>query len=102
MKTYPEILKIVGAFNKASRLIKNLDSKLDCDGLKFEGAYLIDGCSERKGHLYKKGIRLDNSGIVDDDYYCDQHTGYCEDDFYGTVYFKTKTPGQFIAVPFEL
>ena len=52
-------------------------------------------------HLYQGGCRLDN-GYAEEDYYCCQHTGYCEDCYYGTLYFKTDVPGQFVAVPFEM
>lgn len=73
----------------------------DLDGLRIEEAELISGCKEHKGHLYKDGCLLDNGGLVDDDYYCYQENGYCEDDYNGTLYFKTNVPGQFVAVPFE-
>ena len=102
MNIYPEIKKIAGANAKIMRLADKLSEKLDCYGLEFERAHLIDGCSERNGHLYQNGGRLDNSGLVDDDYYCDQHPGWLEDDFYGTLYFKTNVPGQFVAVPFAM
>lgn len=102
MNIYPELKKIAGANEKISKLIEKLQSKIDCDGLMLENAYLVSGCQEKNGHLYQGGGRLDNSGLVDDDYYCCQHTGYCEDYFYGTLYFKTNVPGQFVAVPFEM
>lgn len=102
MKIYPEIKKIAGRNEAIKRLRKKLSEKIDCDGLWLEGAYCITGCKERKGHIYKDGKRLDNGGLVDDDYYCDQHTGWCEDDYHGTLYFKTNVPGQFVAVPFDM
>ena len=43
MNVYPELARIVGAYSKASRLIDKLKDKIDCDGLIFEGAYLIVG-----------------------------------------------------------
>ena len=102
MIIYPEIKKIAGANAKVKRLVDKLGEKMDCDGLNFENAYFIDGCSERNGHLYRNGGRIDRDGLVDDLYYCTQYTGYCEDDFYGTIYFKTNVPGQFVAVPFSM
>lgn len=103
MKIYPEIKKIAGDNTARHRLVEILEEKLDLDGLDFAHAYLVDGCSERKGKLYKDGKRLDNGCPAGryDDYYCEQHCGFCEDDYYGTVYFKTNVPGQFVAVPFE-
>lgn len=98
----PEIKKIAGAVAKIERLSEQLDKKTDLTGIGWGCAYLVSGCSEKNGHLYQSGGRLDNHGLVDDLYYCDQHTGYCEDDFHGTLYFKTNVPGQFVAVPFEM
>ena len=100
MNIYPEIKKIAGMNAARDRLNKILSDKIDCDGIDWSSAKLIDGCRERGGHLYQDGGRLDNSGLVDGDYYCDQHTGYCEDDYHGTLYFKTNVPGQFVSVPF--
>lgn len=98
----PEIKKIAGAVAKIDRLSDRLNKETDLAGVWWNGAYLVSGCTEKRGHLYQDGGRLDNCGLVDDLYYCDQHTGYCEDDFHGTLYFKTNVPGQFVAVPFEM
>lgn len=102
MNIYPEMKKIAGANAKIEWLAKKLSEKLDIDCLDFAAASLISGCSEKNGHLYQNGHRLDNYGLVDDDYYCRQFTGYCGDDFYGTLYFKTNVPGQFVAIPFQM
>ena len=102
MNIYPELKKIAGANAKIERLAEKFSEKLDIDGLAVAGAYLVNGCSEKNGHLYQNGHRLDNHGLVDDDYYCRQFTGYCGDDYYGTLYFKTNVPGQFVAIPFQM
>lgn len=102
MNVYKEIKEMAKANAKIHRLANVLKDKIDVDGLDWSGARIINGCSERNGHLYSKYGQIDNSGIVDDDYYCCQHNGYCEDDFYGTVYFKTNVPGEFVAVPFSM
>lgn len=102
MIIYPEIKKIAGALRKIERLSVVLAGKIDAEGLDFKNCYLVDGCREVNGHLYRFGCRLDNDGLVDDMYYCDQHAGYCEDDYHGTLYYKTDVPGQFVAVPFEM
>ena len=103
MKIYPEIKKIAGGNDARSRYVEKLKEKMDIQGLYWETAYLIDGCRERGGKLYKDGNRLDNGCPAGkyDDYYCFQYTGCCEDYYHGTCYFKTNVPGQFVAVPFE-
>lgn len=102
MVIYPEFKKIAGMNAAIERLAQKLSMKMDLDGLNFKEAYLISGCKEEKGHLIHAGVALDNAGLVDDLYYCDQSTGYCEDNFFGTLYFKTNVPGQFVAVPFDM
>ena len=98
----PEIKKIAGMNEKIIRLENIIENKMETDGLDFQNAYFVNGCKEKNGHLYQGDSRLDNGGLVDGLYYCCQYTGYCEGDFYGTLYFKTNVPGQFVAVPFRL
>lgn len=98
----PEMKKIAGLNHKIGRLAEIVSEKMDVDGLDFRSAYLVSGCKVKGNHLYQDGERLDNYGLTDDLYYCSQYTGYCEDDFYGTLYFKTDVPGQYVAVPFHL
>lgn len=104
MNVYKEIKQIAMANSRVQRLATLFaeTGKIDCDGLVLEAAYLIHGCREKNGHLYQNGDRLDNYGLVDDDYYCHQMTGYLGDDFYGAIYFKTNVPGEFVAVPFAM
>ena len=102
MKIIPELKKIAGLNDKINHLAKIAGEKLDLDGLELASAYLVSGCSARGKHLYKDGHQLDNYGLTDDLYYCNQHQGYCEDSFCGTLYFKTDVPGQYVAVPFSM
>ena len=101
MNVYPEIKKIAEMNAERDRLNDLLADQIDCAGIDWPSARLIADCVERDGHLYRDGGRLDNSGLVDDDYYCDQHAGYCEDDYHGTLYFRTDVPGQFVAIPYS-
>lgn len=105
MNIYPEIKKIAELNEEIKQLTEKLETQLDIDGLDFQAAYFVKDCEEKNNHLYdSKGNILDNDsdGLVDDDYYCCQYTGYCEDDFFGIVYYKTNVPGQFVAIPFEM
>ena len=102
MIIYPELKKIAGMNAAIEGLAAKLSQKMDVEGFDFCSAYLIDGCKEKQGRLFKDGLALDNSGLVDDLYYCAQTTGYSGDDFYGPLYFKTNVPGQFVAVPFAM
>lgn len=102
MNIYKEIKDIAKANAKIERLANLLAEKIYCDGLNFAEAYFVSGCREKNGHLYHGEARLDNSGLVDDDYYCDQYTGYLGDDFYGTLYYKTDVRGVFVAIPFDM
>ena len=97
----PEVKKIACAVDKINRLNKKLSEKFDVEGIEWNTAELITGCSEKDGHLYKNGCRLD-SGNGETEYYVDQCTGYCGDDFHGWLYFKTDVPGQFVQVHFDM
>ena len=101
MNIYPELKKIAGANQKIKNLIEKFKGKTDTEGLYFESAILINGCKEKKGYLYSKnGTKLGE--LVDNDYYCYQCQGYCEDDYYGNLYFKTNVPGQFVKIEFAM
>lgn len=103
MKIYKELEQIAQANEQIIDLAMKLDKVIDIDGLDLHAAYFVDGCIEKDGHLYNdEGDRYDNSGLVDDEYYCNQYTGYLGDDFYGTLYFKTETAGRFVGVPFAM
>jgi len=101
MHIYPELKKIAGKNAAIKRLTEQLEEKIDCADLHLQEAYLVDGCSEKDGHLYHKGGRLDSDGLVDNEYYCKQSNGFLEDEYSGTMYYKTDVPGQFVAVPFS-
>lgn len=102
MKIINKIKKIANQAANIRKFEKDFYDETGLEGLNFFHSELISGCKEIKGHLYINDYRLDNSGLVDDLYYCYQLTGYCEDDFYGDLYFKTNVPGQFIKVPFSM
>ena len=102
MNVYPEIAKIAELNAEIERLRETVAEKIDCDGLNFGYAYFVENCVGTDKHLYQGGGKLDNCGMVDNDYYCNQYTGYCEDDFYGTVYYATDKEDVFVAVPFYM
>ncbi|MCQ2744565.1 MAG: hypothetical protein MJ230_07225 [bacterium] len=100
MKVYKELEEIARMNAKIADAVNRLEKDGDWDGLDIQCAMLIDNCVERNGHLYRGDRQLDNYGLVDDEYYCEQYSGYCEDDFHGSLYFATDTKGLFIEVPF--
>jgi hypothetical protein len=100
---YKEFEEIAKGNEERETLSLVLSTKTDIEGLNLESARLIRGCVEKDGHLYNVvGGRLDNSDLVDDEYYCYQQTGFAEDYYYGTVYFATEEQGTFVAVSFEM
>lgn len=102
MVIYEELKRIAEINQERNRLANALFEKMDLDGLNIESAELIKNCVEENGHLYdKNGNKLDNCGLVDDEYYCNQHKGFLEDDYYGTLYYATDENGTFIKIPFR-
>lgn len=103
MQIYKELKEIAELNTRIIELSNQMQIKgIDLDGLNLERAEFVKNCVEENGHLYNKdGCKLDNSGLVDDEYYCEQHQGYIEDDYYGTLYYATDEEGTFISVPFN-
>lgn len=101
MKVFKDVKKIANKMSQIRQLVKKLENidDFDVDGLEWESVEFISGLQERKDGLYKKGCRIAKTGF---DYYVDQTTGYCEDDYFGWVYFKTDVPGQFVRVYFHI
>lgn len=91
MNIYKEIKEIAKCNSKIERLAKKVSDKLSFDDIEWETAHLVT--------MSKK--ELEKFPLVDNDYYSDQHVGYCEDDFYGWLYFKTDVPGQYVKVHFS-
>lgn len=76
------------------------DTVSDCTS--FRPYKILNNCREENNCLYdSNGILLARDGLVDNLYYCNQYTGFCEDDYYGTMYYKTNKQGQFIAVDYN-
>ncbi len=59
-------------------------------------------CIIKDGYLYdSEGELLSNDGgCMDEDvpYFVNQHTGYCEDDYYGTMFIKVDEQNTFVAI----
>lgn len=102
MKVYKELKEIALMNEKRQILCEKLEKKIDIDDFSLEYAKPVRNCTEKNGHLYNaEGKRLDNYGLVDDEYYCYQLQGYCEDDFYGELYYATNEKGVFVEIPFH-
>ena len=103
MPIYKEVKKIACLNAQREYLINRLRAsdldELDLEGMYWEGAELVEGLSGRSDGLYEDGHMVaENCGT----YYVAQSHGYCEDDYYGYVYFRTDVPGQFVKVYFNI
>lgn len=102
IKEIAEIAKMNEKIKKLTDEIEEYGLDLSSDDIDWTTARIISGLEETNGGLYaEKRFRLDNSGLVDDTWYARQHAGYCGDDFYGVLYFKTEVPGEFVEVDFQ-
>lgn len=91
MNIYKEIKEIAKCNSKIDSLVNKLSEKIDTEGIAWQTARFVS--MSRKD--------LEKLELVDDDYYCQQYTGYIEDDYYGGLYFKTDVPSQYVKVYFE-
>lgn len=96
MNRYKEIKQIAKCMTKIMYLIEKLEKGgFDADGIDWTSAEFVS--------LDKEDIRhFENTNGVTEDYYVDQWTGYCEDDYFGYLYFKTDVNGQYVKVHFEM
>lgn len=101
MRTFKEVKKIAKMMSQIHRLAKSLENNpdFDCEGLDWSSVEFVSGLQERNDGLYQEGCRIATESF---DFYCDQSTGFCEDDYYGWIYFKTDVPGQFVRVYFHI
>ena len=100
MIIHAEFRELANACDNIRATAEKLKRKIDISDMGLFEVYLCKGCTERDGHLFQDGKQLDNCGVQFNQYYLQQFHGFCEDSYYGTMYFKTTTPGEFVAVPF--
>jgi hypothetical protein len=66
---------------------------------------ILHGCYEKDGKLYNsKGEMISSetcSGDISEKYFVNQSTGYCEDDFYGTLYYMVDNKGTTVEVSYH-
>lgn len=102
MKIIPELKKIACLNSRIDHLADVLSKKIDDEVIDFRSAVLVSGLHVEGQHLYNRhGLCLDNCGLVDDLYYCWQCEDGYEYDYFGTMYFKTDVPGQYVAVQYQ-
>lgn len=74
------------------------------DGADLEHLNVYTNCTVGEdGYLYSAiGHRLSHTKLQDDLVFVRQQVGFCEDDFYGTLYFPVDDSGTVIAVSYEM
>lgn len=115
IRYFSEFEEIAELNEKRFALLESLQQKkeelpwlleeLPIDEMSFENARFVTDCEEKNGHLYQNGVQVDNGSrsTYKDVYYCHQLAdGYCEDSWYGTMYFRTRKPDVFVAIPFSI
>lgn len=95
METFKEVKEIAKCVSKIGFLAKKLDALMDTDGIEWYTAQFVSLDKEDIEHFK-------NTNGVTEEYFVDQWTGYCEDDFHGELYFKTDVPGQYVRVHFDM
>lgn len=74
------------------------------DGADLKHLSIYENCTVGEdGFLYSAiGHRLSHTKLQDDLVFVRQQVGFCEDDFYGTLYFPVDDAGTVIAVSYEM
>lgn len=95
MNIHKEVKEIAKRNTQIKRLVDKLAETIDVEGLEWSSAQFVS--------LTKEDIKcFDPVTSVTEDYLTDQRKGYCEDDYYGWLYFKTDVPGQYVRVYFSM
>lgn len=72
----------------------------DCSN--YEVMDILYNCTVKDDCLYNnKGCKLANGGLIDDKYFCNQSVGYCEDDYYGYMYYPVDDKGTYVKVWYD-
>jgi hypothetical protein len=92
---YKEIKRIACLNAQINRLVNILEERFEDYGIDWNSAELVSGLTVGERGLYHGEICI---AEWCDDYFVNQHTGYCEDSYYGQLYFRTDVPGQYVRV----
>lgn len=86
---------------KLKKAMAALEEEIDND-MVYEIKGIIKGCAVIDGCFYdSRGKRLARGRLVDDKYFCDQYTGYLEDNYHGYMYYPIDDNGTVVAVYYE-
>lgn len=91
-----EIFKIASLQDKINKILLRRQVAEEFDDMTyfkvegFERNCVEQNCLlyDRNGNYLAEGSKSDPTGMIDDLYYVNQHSGYLEDDYYGTMYYK--------------
>lgn len=100
------LIKELGELTEKRNLIREKLNKIylfeDCDWDATGDVYT--GCTVKDGSLYDSngGLLSNNGGCMDEKipYFVNQYTGYCEDDYHGTMFIKVDEEGTFVAIQY--
>lgn len=95
---YKEIKRIACLNTQIGRLVNKLSERFGGYGIYWDSAELVSGLTVGEHGLYQDGTCI---AELCDDYFVNQYTGYCADDYHGNLYFRTDVPGQYVKVHFE-
>lgn len=108
--TTKKTLRLIKKLGDSIEQMKNIQNALN-ESYFFEELMSWDvigiyyNCKIVDGWLYSEnGETLSNDGTCMDEeipYFVNQHTGYCGDDYYGTLFVKVADPNTFVAINYE-
>ena len=96
MNRYTEISEIAEYVAKIKELSNKLAESFDTEGIDWFTAELVDLSDDQLKHFKDPKANGET-----DDYFVEQWRGYCEDDFYGNLFFETDIEGRYVKVFFE-
>ncbi len=100
------LIKELGELNARCNLIRENLRKIEPfdECMDWDATGVYTGCTVNDGSLYdSRGELLSNDGRCMDEeipYFVNQYTGYCEDDYHGTMFIKVDDENTFVAIEY--
>ena len=99
MPIYENVEKIAQLNTVWENLVLLLEQELDAEGIDWRTAVVVSGLRADGDYLYEDGtVIAENEG----EYYVNQSEGIVPDHYFGVLYYRTETEGQYVRVNYDM
>ena len=99
MPIYENVEKIAQLNTVWENLVLLLEKELDAEGIDWRTAVVVSGLRADGDYLYEDDtVIAENEG----EFYVNQSQGINPDHFFGALYYRTETEGQYVRVNYDM